>query len=898
MKKIFILIFCTTMVFAYNDPFDPNEYKQRDIHAVRIQTPLKVDGRLEEELYRGPSATDFIQYEPFNGARASQKTELWIGYDDNAIYVGARMWDTQPDSIVGRVGRRDAFLNADIFEIIIDSYHDKRTGFSFQINPAGSIRDEVYFNDSWTDDSWDGIWEGKTAIDDQGWTAEMRIPYSQLRFTDKEEYTWGILPTRYIQRAGEWDYFCYFPLNESGLMSRTADLTNIRNIHPPQRREILPYVTTGFAELPSQQANVFVEGQKSNFDLGADVKFGIGANLTVDATINPDFGQVEVDPASINLSDRETYYSEKRPFFLEGSSIFNFGNSGPTNNMNINFSTPRFFYSRRIGRSPQGWVSTHPDSIDRPEATRILGAAKISGKAGDDWSIGGLTAITNREYAHYYADGELITEQVEPYTSYNLIRSQKEIKNGRYGLGFMGTYTKRFMDGIDLFGALDDQHNSTSILNENGLGFGVDGWAFLGKDRDYAFGGWVGFTNVNGSVDRIFSLQQNPSHYFQRPDADHVELDSTATSLSGHAGRVSLNKENGNVSFNAALGWISPGFESNDLGITWTTDVINKHIGVGYRWTERGKYIHSARSDVIYATNHDFDRVKTADVVFGMANIRFVNFWSINFDGGYAGEVLSNTALRGGPRVIESAGTFFSAGINTDRRKDLSLYTSISLGSETDGGHDYGLSAELNAKIGSRLNLTFGPNMYKSTDMTQYVRRVKDAANTTMYGNRYVFAQIDYTEVGAEIRVDYPITPRFTLQGYFQPFMGIGEYQGFKEYAAPESDEFLVYGENGSTIEELTDTNGQTYYVVDPTGGSDEDSFNIYDPNFNQKSLVGTLVLRWEFSPGSALYFVWTHNGYNGDNPGSFKLKRDFNDLLASDADDVFALKLSYWFGG
>lgn len=897
-KKFVMLLLLGSFVFAFNDPFDPNDYRDREIRAVRIDVPITVDGHLEEDLYDGTAATDFIQYEPFNGAKASQKTDVWIGYDDEAIYVGARMWDSEPDSIVGRVGRRDAFLNADIFEVIIDSYHDKRSGFSFQINPAGSIRDEVYYNDSWTDDSWDGIWDGKTRIDDKGWTAEMRIPYSQLRFTQKEEYTWGVLPVRYIQRAGEWDYFCYYALDENGLISRAAELTDIRDISPPKRREILPYVTSGIGRLPSMEDNVFIEGKKTNFDVGADLKLGIGANLTVDATINPDFGQVEADPSSINLSDHETYYSEKRPFFMEGRSIFNFGRSGPTNNMSINLHTPSFFYSRRIGRPPQGRVHVHPDSLERPDATRILGAAKISGKVGDGWSVGGLSALTNREYARFYENGEIVDEQVEPYTSYNLIRTQKEIDDGRYGLGLIGTYTQRFMDGIGGLGEIDKDHASASRLNESGLGLGVDGWAFLGTDRDWALGAWGGFTNVTGSVDRIFSLQNNPSHYFQRPDADHVELDSNATSLQGYAGRISLNKEKGNVTFNTALTVISPGFESNDLGITSSTDVINKHIGVGYRWTERGELIHSARADAIYATNHDFGGVKTADIFFAMGYIRFVNFWRINMDGGYSFETLSNRALRGGPRVTEVAGAFYSVGVGSDHRKDLSMYLSFSGGSETDGGIDYGFNSEINAKIGNRLNLSFGPGYYRDRDLSQYVRRISDDSNTIMYGNRYVFSQLDYTQVSADIRVDYPITPRFTLQGYFQPFIGIGEYTDFKEYTRPESNDFIVYGEAGSTIDEQVDDSGYTYYSIDPTGGTDEDAFTLYDPNFNQKSLVGTLVLRWEFSPGSALFFVWAHNGYNFDNPGSFKLNRDLRDLLGAEADDVFALKLSYWFGG
>lgn len=891
MKKLVLYLISLSAILAYNEPFDPNDYRQREVRTVRINAPLKIDGVLEEALYDGPFVSDFIQYEPFNGAKASQKTDMWIAYDDEAIYVGARMWDTHPDSIVGRIGRRDAFLNADIFEVIIDSYHDKRTGFSFQINPSGSVRDEVYFNDTWTDDSWDGIWEGKSRIDNQGWTAEMRIPFSQLRFSKKEEYTWGILPTRYIQRSGEWDYFCYFPLNESGAMSRTADLTNIRNIDPPKRREFMPYIASGASNLPGLEDNPFFEGKDSNLGIGADMKFGIGANLTVDATINPDFGQVEVDPSSINLSDHETFYSEKRPFFLEGRNIFNFGNSGPTNNFNINFSQPRFFYSRRIGRAPQGWVDAPNDSLDQPSSTRILGAAKISGKVGDDWSVGGLSALTSREYAHFYNSiGDIQDEQVEPFTSYNLLRSLKEFDDGRYGLGFMSTFTHRFMDGIELFGDVDESHSSADLLSDQALGFGIDGWAFLGENRDWAFGGWGGVSQVSGSQSRIYDLQNSSTHYFQRPDADHVELDEDLTSMSGHAGRLKLNKENGKISFNTALGWVSPGFETNDLGLTWSTDVINKHISAGYRWIERGDYVRGARADLAWATNHNFEGVKTADVLFGMGNIRFVNFWSVNFSGGYSGEVLNPRALRGGPMVIEVPGTFFDAGINSDYRKDVSFFGSVNFGSEDDGGSNRGFYTNLHLKLGSRLNLSFGPNMDWSTDKTQFITSITDSANTQMYGKRYVFAQLDQTVAGAEIRLDYPISPQFTVQGYFQPFIAVGSYSEFKEYKNPESNDFLIYGEDGSSIDEET-------MLIDPTVGADGDEFEIWNPDFNYKALVGTLVLRWEFSPGSTMYFVWTHNGSNFENPGHFDLSRDLNDLLQSDADDVFALKLSYWFG-
>jgi len=888
--KYTLVFFCLLVgLSAYEEPFDPNNYIDREISAVRISTPLDIDGRLDEALYQGVSYSDFIQFEPFNGAKASQKTDMWIAYDDNAIYVGARMWDSQPDSVVGRIGRRDAFLNADIFEVIIDSYHDKRNGFSFQINPAGSMRDEVYFNDAWTDDSWDGIWEGKAAIDNLGWTAEMRIPLSQLRFSEKEEYIWGILPTRYIQRVGEWDYFVYHPLNGSGVMSRSADLTDIRNIHPPKRREYLPYVTASASKLPTRKDNAFIEGKDSNFGIGADIKFGIGANLTVDATINPDFGQVEADPSSINLSDHETYYNEKRPFFLEGRSIFRFGSGGPTNNIGVNFSEPRFFYSRRIGRPPQGYVNAYPDSTEMPSTTRILGAAKISGKIDDSWSIGGLSAVTNRENARYYQNGDIQEEQVEPYTHYNLFRTLKEIDNGRYGIGLLGTYTERHIDGFSVYEGSDSEHAIAGLVSHKGTGLGVDGWAFLGEDKSWALGGWGGVSQVSGSPERMYRLQHSSSHYFQRPDVDHVEVDTTMTTMKGHAGRIKLNKEGGNIQFNAAVGWVSPGFESNDMGLTFSTDVINKHINIGYRWLERGTYLRSASASLLYANNHDFSGMKVSDVFFGMASMRFVNFWSLNMNGGYAFDNLNNTTLRGGPRVIEPGEFFYGAGLNSDYRKDVSYSFSLDLGSENDGSNELGLSMNLNLKLGEQLNLSVGPSIYRSTEMSQYITAIDDPANIIMYGKRYVVAQLDQTVTSADIRIDYPITPRFTLEGYFQPFIAVGDYSGFKEYKRPESDEFLVYGEEGSTIDEN--------YVIDPTGGSPDDAFTLYNPDFNYKALVGTMVLRWEFSPGSTMFFVWTHNGSDFQNHGRHHLGKDLKRLFRSEADDVFALKLSYWFG-
>ncbi|MEE9571773.1 MAG: DUF5916 domain-containing protein, partial [Candidatus Neomarinimicrobiota bacterium] len=636
------------------------------------------------------------------------------------------------------------------------------------------------------------------------------------------------------------------------------------------------------------------DGKDTNIGLGVDFKLGIGSNITVDGTINPDFGQVEADPSEINLSAYETYYTEKRPFFIEGQNIFQFGRGGPTNNWGINFREPSIFYSRRIGREPQGWVDAPSDSVHMPAVTNILGAAKISGKIKGNWSVGGLTVLTSHETAQYYADGVKKEEHVEPATLYNVIRAQKEISDGKYGLGIIGTSTTRYLDGLSILGSKDQEHNLHDILSESAVTFGIDGWTFLGQNNDWAIGAWFAASQINGSKDRMLSLQQNSRHYFQRPDADHVKVDENLTTLNGYAGRIKVNKENGNVKVNAALGIISPEFESNDLGYHGETDIINKHIGVGYRWTEPGKYIRDMRNDVFYSSNHDFSGTKTGERLLWMGYIGFLNYWSMHWESYFDLETLSNTALRGGPRVLEPATWHLShTGFHSDSRKDFTYGAHVDYSNDKSGSDNRYFDLEMTTKINDRFNISFNPSIRNQINTDQYITSVSDDNNINMFGKRYIVGKLDQTTFSANIRINYTFTPRLTLQSYFQPFISAGSYSRFKEFSKPESYEFLEYGEHNSTISEL-DEGG---YIIDPTGGDSSDSFTISNPDFNYKALIGTLVLRWEFLPGSALFFVWTHNGTNYDNPGDFALGRDLEDLLSAKADDIFAIKLSYWIG-
>ncbi|MDZ7261259.1 MAG: carbohydrate binding family 9 domain-containing protein, partial [candidate division KSB1 bacterium] len=416
------------------------------VRAVRLQEPVVVDGSLSEPVWQNEyGVSNFVQRDPIEGAQPTEKTEVRIAYDDAALYVGARMYDSAPDSIVARLGRRDSWLSSDKFCFFIDPYYDRRSGFYFAIDAGGTLCDGILLNDDWDDDSWDGVWTAKANIDSEGWTVEMRIPYSQLRFHKKDQYVWGVNFRRDIERKNERVYLVYTPKNGSGFVSRFVDLVGIENISPSRHIELLPYARTKAEYTNPAPGNPFNDGSRYLPAMGVDMKIGIGNNLTLDATVNPDFGQVEVDPAVVNLSDIETFYQEKRPFFIEGSSIFNFGYGGATNYWGFNWPGPDFFYSRRIGRAPQGSLPDY-DFVDTPEGTHILGAAKLSGKMGTNWNIGTLHALTAREKAQLERSGEKFRAELEPLTYYGIYRGQKEFPEGRQGLGFISTIATRKFD--------------------------------------------------------------------------------------------------------------------------------------------------------------------------------------------------------------------------------------------------------------------------------------------------------------------------------------------------------------------------------------------------------------------------------------------------------------------
>ncbi len=535
MKKLLLLLVLLT-INIFPDPYENGVTFVSRITAVKTSEHITIDGILNESIWNNtPSVNVFVQRDPVEGAIASEKTDVYIAFDDQALYIAARMYDSHPDSIIARLTRRDNVINADRLLIFLDPYHDKRSGYYFTINAAGILTDGTLYNDDWDDNTWDGVWEGKAHIDDKGWTVEVRIPFTQLRFKNDDHQVWGINFKRIIARKNEEDYTIKFPKNESGFVSRFIELDGLDGIKPSTKVEVVPYLTGKAEYLQHDPNNPFNNGSRYTPGIGADLKMGIGNNLTLNATINPDFGQVEIDPAVINLSDVETYYNENRPFFTQGSAIFNsFANGGARSFYSFNFPQTSLFYSRRIGRNPQGSVPDNADYVDMPSGTHILGAAKLTGKVFDDWNIGAISAVTQREYADYQMNGIKGESEVEPLTYYGVARIQKEMNNGRQALGFLATFTARDYKDLSL----------ANVTNKNSSILGIDGWTSLDTSKTWVITACTILSNLNGTNQRLIELQENSQRYYQRPDSKNLHVDSSRTSLTGlQADITSLNKK-------------------------------------------------------------------------------------------------------------------------------------------------------------------------------------------------------------------------------------------------------------------------------------------------------------------------------------------------------------------
>jgi hypothetical protein len=877
LKRLIFLLLLPVICFASGKTSSEKIVLAYKLSSININ----LDGKLTEPMWQRDAIKEFVQRDPNEGNPATEQTNVWVAYDNENIYIAAKLYDSQPNLIDASLARRDNYFSSDWFAFYVDPYNDKKTGYFFGVNAGGTILDGVLFNDSWDDWSWDGIWESKTTVDENGWTVEMKIPFSQMRFNHADAMTWGVNFYREIKRNNEKAYYVMVPKAESGFVSRFAALEGLNGINPKQRFEMMPYLVQKAQYLVHDQGDPFYKSNQYKTSIGADFKVGIGSNLNVDATINPDFGQVEVDPAVINLSAFESYFSEKRPFFIEGMDNFYFGVGGANNNWGFNFGWPELFYSRRIGRSPRGNISD-AEYVKYPSETRIFGAAKLTGKLDESTTIGAISAITERTYATLWNNGTRTNEEVEPLTFYNVLRSKKDFNEGRQSLGFMFTSVNRAFNNNLL----------SNRLSKNAYTFGLDGWTFLDENKEYVLTGAFAGTYVNGSKDYLQNLQKQPLRYFQRPDASYSTFDHDLTSLSGYYGRIMLNKQNGNFYINSAIGFVSPGFEQNDLGFQFMADRINMHTVLGYRWYDPDGIFRSKQVYASYSRSINFEGNTTSNFLWYRLGGTFTNYYELSMGGNFNFQTYNATLTRGGPLGINPSSYYFWVFGSTDRRENLSLNGEIDFSRNSIGAKYNMAHLSLTWKPNTQLTFSIGPSFEVSKALQQWVKNIADPTAVNTYQTRYVFSTIKQHTLSANIRLNWTFTPKLSLQLFMQPFFAVGDYTDFKELAKPRSLNYNYYGQNGSTIN--YNENGGVYNV-DPDGSGPAQAFSFNNPNFNYKSLRGTAVLRWEAMPGSILYFVWSHNQTNFDNAGEFNFARDFKQLWSSEGDDVIMIKFSYW---
>ncbi|WP_419950164.1 DUF5916 domain-containing protein [Candidatus Palauibacter sp.] len=854
------------------------------LQAVRTADPPRIDGRLDDAAWSdAPVAGDFVQFRPDPGRPASERTEVRMLYTDDAVYVGARMFDSDPGGIIRRLARRDEEVTTDAFHVAIDSYFDHRTAFRFSISVAGVQRDGLMFADTQEDPEWDAVWESATRTDEAGWTAELRIPFSQLRFAntggDGGASTWGINFRRDLARLEEASVWSPLPGDGSRTVSAFGTWRDLEGIEPHRHLEVRPYVLSSATRAPGTADNPFYSPTDMRQTVGGDLKYGITDNLTLNLTVNPDFGQVEADPSVVNLTAFETFFPEKRPFFQEGADIFQFS-IGPPDDQN----NEALFYSRRIGRPPRGSVASPAEYRDVPAATRILGAAKLSGKTADGWSIGFLNALTSRETGQFATRAGALGEQLlEPVTNYAVGRVIRDFRDGESAIGLVATATNRPVDAAGPVGFLADAAYAGGVDFRHRFAGG-----------DYEVSGHLIASLVSGNPEAIERIQRSSVRYFQRPDRAHVGLDPSRTRLAGSVTRLDFSRiGGGNWRYGLFAESRSPGFEINDLGFLQNTDYRTGAVWGSYQqFRPQGPFRNWVLSSAAWSGwNFGGERLFTGGMLNG--NFQLRNFWRGSFGFNHEGSGLATTALRGGPALLQPAIWSSWAGVFTDSRKPVQVGAFVNLGGEyRTETRSRGVSPQVTIQPSSRFQLNLGPYFGWNDQDWQYVAQPRSAA-----GTHYVFARLRQQTVSLTTRLNYTFSPDLSLQVYAQPFVSAGSYDRWMEVDEPRaqrfSDRFRTYGEGEIHRVEV---NGFGLYQVDADRDGAFD-FRFGDPSFNIKALRSNLVLRWQYRPGSTLFLVWSRDQQSFVNNGSFDFRRDVADIARIPSTNVFLVKFEHWLG-
>jgi hypothetical protein len=878
MKKcIFLLLILFPLWLSGQD------YEKRIYTTTRISTPPAIDGELGDESWTlGEWGGDFFQSEPSEGAPVKQKTEFKVLYDDNNIYVAIKAYDTAPDSIVSRMTRRDD-TDGDEVEVAFDSYFDQRTAFGFGVSAAGVKGDLVYTDDGMNEDeTFDPIWYVKTAVYSWGWAAEMRIPLNQLRFSANETQVWGLEIVREIYRHDETDMWQPIARNASGLVHNAGLLQGLKDIKPRTQFDITPYGVAKLETYEGEEGNPWVDGTDFKVNAGLDAKIGVTNNMIMSMTVNPDFGQVEADPSEVNLTAFESYFQEKRPFFVESQNITSYGlglGDGDEGNDNL-------FYSRRIGRSPRFDHSPDEDEFAyTPSFTPIIGAAKLTGKSANGWSVGAIEALTARVNTRIYDETteETTYLNAEPLTNFAVGRVQKDINTGNTIIGGMVTSTIRSLD-----------ETTEDYFHKAATSAGIDFTQYF-KDKNYIFQLHTAFSNIIGSEDAIARTQRSIIHNFERPDADYTEYDPTRTSLSGYGGNLMTGKLGGNLQILYLGSWKSPGFEINDIGFM---QVADQYTGVGlvnYNIYKPFSIFNSMQFSTNLIHMMDFGGTTNWVAESFSWSAQFKNLWHVFLGEQVMSPETDNLLLRGGPSMKMPGQLAIFSGISSSERKKFVIEADFDFFKTfQDVTKGYDISLELSYRPINNLTISVEPEWSKKMNDMQYV--TETSVTSGVYTPRYIFGSIDQKILGLSLRVDYSLTPDLTIQYWGQPFFGSGLYNEFKYITDPVADEYPDRFHSYTSDEISYDDAEGTYFVDENRDGTVDYSFE--KPDFNISEFLHNFVVRWEFLPGSTAYLVWSQQREYFSDSGVFDLGQQASDLFGDNKPyNVFLIKLSYRFG-
>jgi hypothetical protein len=843
-------------------------FKQPVYSTQRLSTPRPViDGKLDDECWKkGTWAGDYHQYIPNEGAKPTYPTYLNIQYDDKYLYVAFRAFDGEPKKMTKMAGVRDETVG-DMVGLTLDSYHDYRTGFEFTVTSWGQKVDLILFNPADWDFNWNAVWKVKTGVEDSAWVAEYEIPLNQLRYSNKDEQVWGMHTWRWISRISEESNWEKQSKIGPGMLYNFGELRGIKGLKKSRRLEIMPFVLGDLKTMKAEPGNIFTKnGKVWGGNAGLDAKIGVSSNFTIDLTVNPDFGQVESDPSVMNLTAFETFYQEKRPFFLEGLTIFDY-----------KFDDQSLFYSRRIGHAPSLTLNPNDTTfIKSPDKTTILSALKFSGTTSSGLSVGLIQSVTANEKAEISdPSGKRSDQTVEPLTSYTIARIQKGINAGNTVVGGMLTSVNR---------SINDP--GPEFLSRNAFTGGLDllhHW----KDKEFYIDARLVGSYINGSKESIKALQESSARYFQRPGAGYLDYDTTRTHLNGFGGKIQVGKgSKGFWKYSTDVTWFSPGLDLNDLGYMTSADeiinkndvsfLINKPVSIFHTynigleqfnlWNFNGTYLGSGGQLSFYS--------------------EFRNNWIFSTELNFRSGAVDPRLLRGGPEMKMPFNLTESGNVTTDQSKKIILsfaYSYETRGSKSASSYYVGPGISIRPVQALKIGVT--ASIINNNDMLQYI-----TALNYLSQKRYIFGTIDQKTLGLTFRIDLNISPEFSVQYYGSPYISRGSYSEFKHITDPEANKF-----NNRYQVYVNPTLSGDSYGLDENGDMVTD-YNIGNPDFNFHQFRSNLVAKWEYRLGSFIYLVWSSERTGYTNSSSASVSESLKQMRKVFPYNVFLIKLNYWF--